>query len=333
MTTTFTHHWQVYGHDWAVAHLQQSMAHERIRHGYLLVGAESVGKETLARQFAMALNCTDPDRKPCGQCSACRRIATGNHPDVLYTQRDSETSPLKIEELRSMMQKLALKPFEARYRIAVFRDFDTAQPRAQDALLKTLEEPAPHAILILLAKSLEPVLPTITSRSQVIHLRPAAVHTVYETLTEIFNADEDRAQLLAHLSAGRIGWAISALHNEEVLGQRAGAFELLINILGMTRVERFKLSDDLSKDKAALITLLELWLSFWRDVFLLAENSGLDPTNIDQVATLNQLKDQLSGAEAATAVSATRKTIGLLTDTNANARLALDVLLLDYPGI
>ncbi len=333
MTTTFTHHWQVYGHDWAVAHLQQSMAHERIRHGYLIVGAESVGKETLARQFAMALNCTNPDHKPCGQCSACRRIANGNHPDVLYTQRDSETSPLKIEELRSMMQKLALKPFEARYRIAVFRDFDTAQPRAQDALLKTLEEPAPHAILILLAKSLEPVLSTITSRSQVIHLRPAAVHTVYETLTEIFNADEDRAQLLAHLSAGRMGWAINALNNEEVLGQRAGAFELLSNILGMTRVERFKLSDDLSKDKAALITLLELWLSFWRDVFLLAENSGLDPTNIDQAAALDQLKDRMSGDEAATAVSATRKTIGLLTDTNANARLALDVLLLDYPGI
>jgi DNA polymerase-3 subunit delta' len=309
------------------------MAYERIRHGYLIVGAESVGKETLARQFAMALNCTDSERKPCGQCSACRRIATGNHPDVLYTQRDSETSPLKIEELRSMMQKLALKPFEARYRIAVFRDFDTAQPRAQDALLKTLEEPAPHAILILLAKSLEPVLPTITSRSQVIHLRPAAVQTVYETLTELFNADEDRARLLAHLSAGRMGWAISALNNEEVLGQRAGAFDLLINILGMTRVERFKLSDDLSKDKAALITLLELWLSFWRDVFLLAENSGLEPTNIDQAAALDQLKDRMSGEEAATAVSATRKTIGLLTDTNANARLALDVLLLDYPGI
>ncbi|MBK8031995.1 MAG: hypothetical protein IPK17_21455 [Chloroflexi bacterium] len=207
---------------------------------------------------------------------------------MLYTQRDSETSPLKIEELRLMMQKLALKPFEARYRIAVFRDFDTAQPRAQDALLKTLEEPAPHAILILLAKSLEPVLPTITSRSQVIHLRPAAVHTVYETLTELFNADEDRARLLAHLSAGRMGWAINALNNEEVLGQRAGAFDLLINILGMTRVERFKQSDDLSKDKAALITLLELWLSFWRDVFLLAGNSGLEPTNIDQAAALDQ---------------------------------------------
>jgi len=333
MTTTFTHHWQIYGHDWAVAHLQQSMAHERIRHGYLFVGPESVGKETLARQFAMALNCTNPDHRPCGECSPCRRIASGNHPDVLYTQRDSETSPLKIEELRLMMHKLSLKPFETRYRIAIFRDFDTAQPRAQDALLKTLEEPAPHAILILLASSLESILPTITSRSQVIHLRPAAVQTVYNTLTDLYSADEDQARLLAHLSAGRMGWAISALSNPEVLGQRAQAFDLLTGLLAKNRVERFKLSDDLSKDKAALIMLLEVWLSFWRDAYLLAENTGLEPTNIDQTETLNALTGQLTGTEAAAALTATRKTIGLLADTNANARLALDVLLLDYPGI
>jgi DNA polymerase-3 subunit delta' len=330
--TTRMHHWRVYGHDWAVAHLQDSMAHERIRHGYLLVGAESVGKETLAREFAMALNCQHPETAPCGECSPCRRIASGNHPDVLYTQRESETSALKIEELRSMMQKLALKPFEARYRIAIFRDFDMAQPRAQDALLKTLEEPAPHAILILLAKSLEPVLATITSRSQIIHLRPAPIDTVYHALIDVFGADAEQARLLAHLSAGRMGWAISALHNGEILALRGQAFDLLHQLLAMNRVERFKQSDDLSKDKAALIPLLELWLSFWRDVFLIAEGTGLEPTNIDQIDALKRLAARLAAGEAAAALSATRQTISALTDTNANTRLALDVMLLDYPS-
>lgn len=315
-----------------MAHLQQSIAHGRIRHGYLLVGAQSVGKETLARQFAMALNCQHPSIKPCGECSPCRRIISGNHPDVLYTQRESETSALKIEELRGMMQKLALKPFESRFRIAIFRDFDMAQPRAQDALLKTLEEPSPHAILILLAKSLEPILPTITSRSQMIHLRPAPVETIYAALMREFDADADQARLLAHLSAGRMGWAINALRSPEVLSQRGGAFDLLHDLLAKNRVERFKLSDDLSKDKAALITLLELWLSFWRDAFLIAENTGLAPTNIDQLDALKRLSKRLTAGEAAAALTATRKTIGTLTDTNANARLALDVMLLDYPA-
>lgn len=332
MTTKLAHPWHVYGHDWAVAHLQQSIAHGRIRHGYLLVGAESVGKETLAREFAMTLNCQRPESAPCGECSACRRITSGNHPDVLYTQRESETSALKIEELRSMMQKLALKPFESPYRVAIFRDFDMAQPRAQDALLKTLEEPAPHAILILLAKSLEPILATITSRAQVIHLRPCAIDIVYHALLDQFGANEEQARLLAHLSAGRMGWAISALRDADVLGQRTQAFELLRALLNMNRVERFKQSDDLSKDKAALITLLELWMSFWRDVFLIAEGTGLEPTNIDQLGALNHLAARLSAGEAAAALSATRSAISTLTDTNANTRLALDVMLLDYPA-
>src|SRR5829696_3324812 len=114
--------WQVYGHDWAIEHLRKGIAHWRIRHAYLIVGAESFGKETLARAFASTLNCTNSDVQPCGECSSCKRIASGNHPDIVYSERESETSPLKIEEIRSVTQRLALKPFEARYRIAIFRD-------------------------------------------------------------------------------------------------------------------------------------------------------------------------------------------------------------------
>ena len=112
------HHWQVYGHDWAVRHLITSMANHRVRHGYLLAGAEGVGKETLARTFAAALNCQNPDPAlhPCGECRACRLIASGNHPDVLYSEMEPTSSVLKIEEIRSVMQRLALKPFEARSR-------------------------------------------------------------------------------------------------------------------------------------------------------------------------------------------------------------------------
>jgi len=331
--TTLAANWGVYGHDWAVAHLQESIANGRMRHAYLFAGAESVGKETLARALAQALCCQHPEHQPCGECSACKRITSGNHPDVLYTQRESDTSALKIEELRLMMQRLALKPFEARYRIAIFRDFDTAQPRAQDALLKTLEEPAPHAILILLAKSLEPILPTITSRAQVLHLRPAPTATIYDTLTRLYNVSSDDATLLAHLSAGRMGWAVGALSDPDLLVKRGSAFDLLDQLLAGSRVEQFKLSDDLAKDKAGLLTLLELWLSFWRDVTLLVEGSGLDPTNVDRMDALKRLARTVTPEEAAAALTATRDTINTLTSTTANTRLALDVMLLDYPKV
>ena len=323
--------WNVYGHDWAVDHLRSSIAHDRIRQAYLIVGAESVGKETLARALAMTLNCTNPDHQPCGECSSCKRIVSGNHPDILYSERESETSPLKIEEIRSVMQRLALKPFEAKYRIAIFRDFDAAQPRAQDALLKTLEEPAPHAILILLAKSLEDVLPTITSRSQVIHLRPAPVQLIEALLRDQFGASDEQAALLAHVSGGRIGWALRALQNPDLLEQREQALSLLEEILVMNRAQRFDRANDLAKDKAALVTLLELWQTYWRDALLLATHSRIEPTNIDRAAALEALSERYPSEIMLAALSATRSTLNVL-NTNANTRLALEVMFLDYPA-
>ena len=323
--------WGVYGHDWAVAHLIKGMTNGRVRHAHLIAGAESVGKETLARALAMALNCTNPEHQPCGECSSCKRIVSGNHPDIVYSERETETSPLKIEEIRSVTQRLALKPFEARYRIAILRDFDAAQPRAQDALLKTLEEPAPHAMLILLARSLDGVLPTITSRSQVLHLRPAPVGLVYGVLREKFEVDDDRAALLAHVSGGRIGWAIRALNQPDLLEQRGVALDLLEEILVMNRAQRFDRANDLSKDKAALVTLLELWQTYWRDALLISTLSGLEPTNIDRAGALEKLTDHYPVEIMLSALESTRGTLHMLT-TNANVRLALEVMFLDYPA-
>ncbi len=331
MNVMITQNWNVYGHDWAVDHLRKSIAHDRIRQAYLIVGAESVGKETLARALAMTLNCTNPDHQPCGECSSCKRILSGNHPDIVYSERETETSPIKIEEIRSVMQRLALKPFEARYRIAIFRDFDSAQPRAQDALLKTLEEPAPHAILILLARALEDVLPTISSRSQIIMLRPAPIHVIYEVLRDQFGVDEDQAALLARVSGGRIGWALRALNDPDLLAQRELALNLLEEILGMNRAQRFDRANDLSKDKVALVTLLELWQTYWRDALLLTTHSGLDPTNIDRAAALEALADRYPAETMLAALNATRNTLNILS-SNANTRLALEVMFLDYPA-
>ena len=333
-TSTPTHPWPVDGHDWAVEHLQKSMAHGRIRHAYLIAGPEGVGKETLARAFAMTLNCKHPDPSlhPCGECSSCRRIVSGNHPDVLYTQTDANTGALKIEEIRAMTGRIALKPFEGPYRIAIFRDFDHAQPRAQDALLKTLEEPPPQAVLLLLAPSTDMILPTITSRSQVIHLRPVATQKISDLLFAKYGADAQMASVLAHISGGRIGWALSALQNPEVLEQREQQLALLEEILQSNRAGRFGHAESLSKDKQALFPLLELWLTYWRDLVLICERSELEVSNYDHAPALEQLAHYVQPDEALAALNATQTALQTL-HTNANTRLLLEVLFLDYPGL
>ncbi len=325
--------WNIYGHTWAAEQLRRALLNGRIRHAYLLLGAESVGKETLARTFAMALNCLDDDpaARPCGQCRICQQIASGSHADILYSQVDATSGALKIEEIRTLAGRLALKPYDARYRVAIFRDFDAAQPRAQDALLKTLEEPPPHALLILLAQSPEAVLPTITSRSQVLPLRPVPTAEVERALLA-HGADADKAALLAGVCSGRIGWALSALADETLLEQRTNALDLLENALGQGRAGRFSLAEDLAKEKLALYPLLELWGSYWRDALHLCVGSELPIANRDRADHLRRLTQLITQDDAVAALRATQQMVGTL-DSNANVRLALEVMFLDYPGL
>ncbi len=328
------HRWPVYGHDWAVELLRASLAHQRVRHAYLITGPESVGKETLARAFAMALNCAqaDADARPCGVCRPCRLIAAGGHPDLLYAEPDTEASALRIETIRAVTRGLALKPFEARYRVAIFRAFERAQGPAQDALLKTLEEPPPSALLLVLARGTEALLPTIISRSQVIALRPVSPVVIRAVLADQHGADPQQAEALARLSGGRIGWALRALADPAALEQRSAAFDMLEQSLTLNRAGRFKLAETLSGSKPALAAVLELWQSFWRDVLLLCEDSRLGPANADRVTQVQRVSISLTAAEALAALKATRHALGLL-NTNANLRLALEVMFLDYPRL
>jgi DNA polymerase-3 subunit delta' len=336
MTTAadFNQTWGVYGHDWAVDQLRRSLLHDRIRHAYLVLGAEGVGKETLARGLAMALNCLEDDgsRRPCGVCRICRQIQSGNHADVLYSQVDATSGLLRIEELRTMTGRIALKPYDARFRIAIFRDFDRAQARAQDALLKTLEEPPPHAVLVLLAQAQESILPTIISRSQLIHLRPVRFDTLKAALMAHAGIDAELAALLAGLSGGRMGWALQALEDGKILEARSEALTLLESLLGKNRAGRFATAEELAKEKLSLTSLLELWQSYWRDLLHMCGGSGLPPVNVDHAAALARLASMITLDDALRALRATQTLLQALS-TNANARLAMEIMFLDYPGL
>ncbi len=323
------------GHAWAVAQLRQSLRNRRARHAYLLVGPESVGKRTLAQHFAMALNCLHADEgaRPCGECSSCQRIMSGNHADMVWSQTDAVSGALRIEEIRATTAKLALRPYEGRCRIAILDAFDRAAPIAQDALLKTLEEPAPQAVLLLLAESADRVLPTITSRAQTLSLRPVAAPEIARALRERYQAEAELARLLAQACGGRPGWASRALSEPALLEARAQALDSLQALLGQNRAGRFAAAEALAKDKQALLGQLQLWQSFWRDVLLANEATGLPPANPDRAEYSAALAAHLTPEAALKALQATRSGITTISTTNASPRMALEVMLLDYPGL
>ena len=328
--------WQVIGHDWAVAFLRRGLQHGRIRHAYLLSGSSSLGKMKLAQTFAMALNCEDDavERRPCLLCRSCISIGKGSDPDLILAQAD-ENGRIKIDSIRQMMRLLALKPYASRYRVAILDDFDQVLPQAQDALLKTLEEPASFAVLLLLAQETDRVLPTIRSRTQLIPLRPLPLETIRSQLIER-GAEEERADLVARLSSGRLGWALAALEDGEVLNFRSEMLDTLRDIVAGGRLQRLKLADQLSRnvgrDKPQMRNVLEIWQSYWRDVLLEWYETPVKPCNSDRKEEIRALALRINAEDALRALNATRRAFRTL-DTNANVRLALDVLFLDYPGL
>lgn len=328
--------WGIVGHDWAADLLRRSLLHRRQRHAYLITGAPSLGKRALALAFAKALNCEHGDiaGRPCGACRSCRAISRSHDPDLIMAKGE-EGAPLRIEAIRDVSRLLALKPYSARYRIAIFEDFDLVAPQAQDALLKTLEEPAAQAVMILLASSAEQVLPTIRSRAQLIPLRPAPLQLIKTSLVAR-GCEEERADLVARLSSGRIGWALKAIDDDALLEYRREMLDELREIVAGPRLARLKAAERLSqrvgKDKAALRDILEIWLTYWRDVVLQSHDCPVKPCNSDRVDEILSLVARTSVRDVQGALAATRRTMEALA-TNANIRLALDALLLEYPGL
>jgi DNA polymerase-3 subunit delta' len=330
MTASSQSHWPVTGHGWAVEQLSRAIEHDRVRHAYLITGPDQIGKTTLARVFAAALNCTGA-RPPCGQCRACSLIAKDGHPDVSLIESGQKGGTLKIAQVRELQQTLSLRPYEVRYRVAILCRFHEAHIAAANAMLKTLEEPSQYVVLILTANSTDQLLPTIVSRCQPLNLRPLPVEAVQTALEHQWGAPPDTAHTLARLSGGRMGWAVHAYQDAAELEYREQAIDTLEAALLGTRRDRFALVEQITPDKPALLTMLDLWQGYWRDVLLVASGSQTPINNYDRAAGIRDLARLVGPDAAQRALHATHHTIEHV-GKNVNTRLALEVLMLSYPS-
>ena len=317
------------GHEWATELLLNGLATGRVPHATLIVGPPNIGKTTVAHTFAQALNCTGTQPVPCGECVSCRKVDSGNHPDVRILDAPDQT--LRISEVRELQRELSLSPHEGRWRVAVLSNFERATVEAANALLKTLEEPPDQVTLILTATGVGVLLPTIVSRCQVLSLRPLSTSLVKEALISHWNADPEQAELLAHLSNGRLGWAVQALEDESLLARRNEYLDDLASLMSKRRVERLAYAAELSRNPKLVREVLALWLGWWHDVLLLVSGSHVATNNVDREAMLHQQAKQVTIRQAQRMVAQLRSTIGSL-DKNVNVRLAMEVLLLSLPS-
>jgi len=326
--------WNLLGHDWAIDLLQAHMGQNEVRHAYLFCGAPGIGRRTLALRFVQALNCPSPSQPglPCRSCLTCRQIEAMQYSDLLVVQAEQEGGTLKVDQIRELQRSLALAPYQGRYKVALLLRFEEAHASAMNALLKTLEEPAPQVVILLTADSPENLLPTIVSRCEVLRLRPLSLEQVSQGLQDRSGLLPEKARLLAHISGGRPGLAFRFIQQPERLEQRAVWLNDLERMLHASLLERFTEAEALAKDKENLRNILLVWLSYWRDVTMKSAGASAPVTNLDRLEAISALGDRLDLPAAGRMAGSLERAVDLL-DRNINPRLVMENLMLDMPRV
>ena len=249
--------------------LQRAWQSGEVAHAYCIAGAKGSGKKTVARLFAQALVCAGRE-KPCGVCLPCRKAAEGNHPDVHWLR--PEKASLGVEEIRTLLEKLSVRPYEAERVVAVIDEADKMTVQAQNALLKSLEEPPERVVFLLLGQKTESFLPTILSRVVTLPLVPLCEDEVTAALRERGMAD-DMARMGAQLSGGSVGQALALAKDDGYWEMRKEAMGVLADLIRSAGAEVPGASAYLRDNRKRLGDILSVWEWLLRDALAIASGA------------------------------------------------------------
>lgn len=251
--------------------LEMSVRQEHLSHSYLFLGERGVGKRTMARAFARRLLCTGEGIRPCGHCHACIQIAADTHPDVVTIQRDK--TALSVDVVREQLaQEIRIRPFSGERRIFIIPEAEKMTQQAQNAILKTIEEPPAYAVILLLAEQEEALLPTIRSRVMRLAFRPVSETQIFERLLSKGAAPE-RAREAARFSRGIYRRAEELVQEEEVYLRYQRTLAILRELPGCNETVFHRAEMKIAALYPELRDFLEFLRLYYRDV-LCCKSSG-----------------------------------------------------------
>lgn len=348
------------------------MAHAWLLAGPPRVGKMTLALD-LARMVNCAAE--EVGDRPCGECRQCQRISNSLHADVRIISQGGSSggvtrrTAISVEQIREAQREAVLKPYEGRYRVFIIEDAENFTQEAANALLKMLEEPPEDVIFVLLASEVREnsedesagyttyspeherdrvaalldavpqvggILPTILSRCQTLELRPLPASTVQRELERRFNLPSDEATEVARLSKGRLGWALQAASDPQVLARRSERLDEIEAVLAGGLDDKFTYAErqaaSFGRRREAVYDELQLWLDWWRDVLVVREGNDDLALNLSRLSALKAVASGCESTQIVSAIRAIQETTSML-ESNVNPRLCIEGMMLRMPQL
>ena len=327
-------------------HMQNALLTEKVSHAYIISGENGSGKEFIARVFAKALQCENRQEKgafieSCNECSSCVKALSNNHPDIITFTHEKPNS-IGVDDIRhGLRDDVVIKPYESKYKIYIIPEGEKMTPAAQNALLKTLEEPPSYIVIIILTNNINAFLPTIISRCIVLPMKPAQDDSIKKYLMENCHVVDYKAMLCASFARGNVGKALELASNERFDNLKNGTIELVSKLKAleihdmMDRVheilapaEESEKSSKKGIDMGSYEDFMDVLIFLFRDMLVYKSTGNEDHLIFsDKISYIRSVTEKCSYVQIDQMIQDLNKAKNRI-NSNVNIDLALELMLL-----
>ena len=318
----------VVGHKDIIKYIRNAVNEDQVSHAYILNGQRGSGKKLLASLFAMTLLCEKGMPDPCNECHSCRQADSGNHPDIIRVTHEKPNT-ISVDDIREQVNNtIMIKPYQGSYKIYIIDHADLMTVQAQNALLKTIEEPPAYAVILLLTENADILLPTINSRCVMLKLRNIRDTLIRKYLMEKMEVPDYKADMCTAFAQGNLGRAIMLANSEHFNEIREEAVQLLKYIHEMELSEILKAVTQITAYKLEITDYLDIIMIWYRDVLLYKATKDVDKVVFkDQMKSIREQAKKSSYEGIETILESLEKAKSRLK-ANVNFELVMELLFL-----
>ena len=258
----------ILGHEQIIEHLQNAIKTDKVSHAYILDGPDMSGKKMIADAFSMTLECEKKGTEPCMECHSCKQALGKNQPDIIYLQHEKPNT-ISVDDIRSQINNdIGVKPYSSPYKVYIVDEAEKMDVQAQNALLKTIEEPPAYAVILLLTNNAEIFLPTILSRCVRLSLKAVPDEKIKAYLMENYEVPDYKADVCVAFAQGNVGKAIELAESEDFNEIKNSALQLIKRLDDIELYEMTEAVKQISNYKLQINDYFDLIMIWYRDVLL-----------------------------------------------------------------